>query len=133
MYAPQPAAIVLPKTAETGNRPIVKLANAQQLALVPSGGRTGLSAAAMATNGEIVVAFDAMNTISDFNAVDRTVVCQAGVITEQLQEFAQQQGLFYPVDFASSGSSQIGGNISTNAGGNQSHQIWHGRGTGLPA
>ena len=34
-----------------------------------------------------------------------------------MQDFAEQQGLFYPVDFASSGSSQIGGNVSTNAGG----------------
>jgi FAD/FMN-containing dehydrogenase len=39
------------------------------------------------------------------------------VITEQLQQFAVEQGLFYPVDFASAGSSQIGGNIATNAGG----------------
>jgi FAD/FMN-containing dehydrogenase len=71
----------------------------------------------VAANGEIVVAFDAMNKISDFNSIDRTAQCQAGVITEQLQIFAEEQGLFYPVDFASSGSSQIGGNISTNAGG----------------
>ena len=47
----------------------------------------------------------------------RPVQCGAGVITEQLQNFAEDKGLFYPVDFASSGSSQIGGNISTNAGG----------------
>ena len=39
------------------------------------------------------------------------------MITAQLQAFAEEQGLFYPVDFASSGSSQIGGNIATNAGG----------------
>ena len=58
-----------------------------------------------------------MNQILDFNALDRSVLCQAGVITEQLQNFARKNDLFYPVDFASSGSSQIGGNISTNAGG----------------
>ena len=49
--------------------------------------------------------------------IDRTVVCGAGVITAQLQEYAQEQSLYYPVDFASAGSSQIGGNIATNAGG----------------
>ncbi|MEJ2533868.1 MAG: FAD-binding oxidoreductase [Halioglobus sp.] len=49
--------------------------------------------------------------------LDRTVRCGAGVVTAQLQAFAAERGLFYPVDFASSGSSQIGGNISTNAGG----------------
>jgi FAD/FMN-containing dehydrogenase len=45
------------------------------------------------------------------------VRCGAGVVTRQLQEYAEQRDLFYPVDFASSGSSQIGGNIATNAGG----------------
>ena len=51
------------------------------------------------------------------HATDQTVVCQAGVVTEQLQVFAAEQGLYYPVDFASAGSSQLGGNIGTNAGG----------------
>ena len=115
-HTPAPMAIVFPQSIEQVQA-IVKLANKQQLSLVPSGGRTGLSGGAIAANGEIVVSFDAMNRLSDFNAIDRTVVCQAGVITEQLQAFAEQQGLFYPVDFASSGSSQIGGNIGTNAGG----------------
>jgi FAD/FMN-containing dehydrogenase len=42
---------------------------------------------------------------------------EPGVITESLQKFAEEKGLYFPVDFASRGSSQIGGNISTNAGG----------------
>ena len=108
--------MVLPGTVEEVQA-IVRLANHYRIALVPSGGRTGLSAAAVATNGEFVVAFDRMNKILDFNATDQTVVCQSGVVTQQLQEFAESKGLFYPVDFASAGSSQIGGNISTNAGG----------------
>jgi FAD/FMN-containing dehydrogenase len=58
-----------------------------------------------------------MNRILDFNPIDRQVVCEPGVVTEQLQLFAEDRGLFYPVDFASSGSSQIGGNVATNAGG----------------
>ena len=116
IYDPRPAAIVFPKTTEQVQA-IVRYANEHQLALVPSGGRTGLSAAAVAANGEVVVAFDYMNQILDFNEVDRTVRCQAGVVTEQLQHFAEEKDLFYPVDFASSGSSQLGGNIATNAGG----------------
>lgn len=116
VWPPAPSAIVFPKTTEQV-RDLVLLANEHKISLVPSGGRTGLSAGAMATNGEVVVAFDHMNQIQDFNAMDRTVKCGAGVITQQLQEYAEQQNLFYPVDFASSGSSQIGGNISTNAGG----------------
>lgn len=115
-FAPAPLAIVFPKTVEQVQA-IVRFANEQKLALVPSGGRTGLSAAAVAANGEIVVSFDYMNQIGEFNAYDRTVVCQPGVVTAQLQHFAEEKGLYYPVDFASAGSSQIGGNIGTNAGG----------------
>jgi len=115
-FAPAPSAIVFPKTIEQVQA-IVRWANEHKVALVPSGGRTGLSAAAVAANGEVVVSFDYMNRILDFNATDRTVVCQPGVITAQLQQFAEDKGLYYPVDFASAGSSQIGGNIGTNAGG----------------
>ncbi|HEY7775134.1 MAG TPA: FAD-binding oxidoreductase, partial [Kineobactrum sp.] len=116
VHTPAPLAVVLPGSAEEVQA-LVRLALAHQLALVPSGGRTGLSAGAVAHNGEVVVALDRLDSITDFNPVDRTVRCGAGVITAQLQAFATEQGLFYPVDFASSGSSQIGGNISTNAGG----------------
>ncbi|WAJ37185.1 FAD-binding oxidoreductase [Pseudomonas sp. GOM7] len=115
-YAPAPSAIVFPKSTEQVQA-IVRWANQHKIALVPSGGRTGLSAAAVAANGEVVVSFDYMNRIVAFNEYDRTVVCQPGVVTKQLQLFAEEKGLYYPVDFASSGSSQIGGNIGTNAGG----------------
>lgn len=116
VFDPKPSAIVFPgNTAEV--QALVKLANEHGFALVPSGGRTGLSGGAVASNGEVVVAFDRMNRILDFNPVDRQVVCQPGVVTEQLQQFAEDNGLYYPVDFASSGSSQIGGNVATNAGG----------------
>lgn len=96
---------------------ITKWARQNKIALVPSGGRTGLSGAACATQGEVIVSFDKMNQIKDFNSFDQTVVCEAGVITESLQKFAIEKGLYYPVDFAARGSSQIGGNIATNAGG----------------
>jgi FAD/FMN-containing dehydrogenase len=116
VHAPAPAAVVLPGSIEEVQQ-VVRLAAGQRLAIVPSGGRTGLSAGALARNGELVLALDRLNTIEDFDPVDRTVRCGAGVITVQLQEYALERDLFYPVDFASSGSSQIGGNISTNAGG----------------
>ncbi|MBQ0747477.1 MAG: FAD-binding oxidoreductase [Marinobacter sp.] len=116
VYAPNPLAIVLPKTTEQVQA-LVRFANENGVALVPSGGRTGLSAGAVAANGEVVVAFDNMNQILDFSASDRLVRCQAGVVTEQLQNFAEENNLYYPVDFASAGSSQLGGNLSTNAGG----------------
>lgn len=115
-HDPRPLAVVLPRSVEEVVG-LVQLANRLRFALVPSGGRTGLSGGAVAACGEVVVAFDLMNQTLEFNPVDRMVRCQAGVVTEQLQQFAADHGLFYPVDFASAGSSQLGGNVSTNAGG----------------
>lgn len=115
-HTPRPEAVLWPRSTEQVQR-IVRLANELGKALVPSGGRTGYSAGAVATAGEWVVTLEKMRRIGDFDPVDRLVTVEAGVITEQLQQFATQQDLFYPVDFASAGSSQIGGNIATNAGG----------------
>ena len=115
-FAPNAAAIVFPKTTEQVQA-IVLLANEHNVVLTPSGGRTGLSAGAVAANGEIVVSMDKMNHIGQFYPADRMVEVEAGVVTQQLQQFAESKELYYPVDFASAGSSQIGGNIGTNAGG----------------
>ncbi len=113
---PAPLAIALPKTTEQVQK-IVLWANENQVAVVPSGGRTGLSGGAVAANGELVIALDKMNKITGFNAGSQQIHCQAGAITQQIQQYANEHELYYPVDFASSGSSQIGGNIATNAGG----------------
>ena len=113
---PAPTAIVFPRdTADVVA--VVECARRCQFALVPSGGRTGLSGGACAANGEVVVSMDKMNAISPVNLTDRTVTVGAGAITQNVQQAARDADLFYPVDFASSGSSQIGGNIATNAGG----------------
>ncbi len=115
-YQAKAAAIVFPTSTEQV-RDIILLANQHGIALVPSGGRTGLSAGAVATSNEVVVSLEKMNNILSFEPFDRQLCCQTGVITAEIQFAAQQQGLMYPVDFAASGSSQIGGNIATNAGG----------------
>lgn len=115
-HTPNPAGVVFPQTVQEIQQ-LVLWANTQQLALVPSGGRTGLSGGAVAIAGELVVSLEKMNRLLAFDALARTVTVEAGYATEALQQFAAQQGLFYPVDFASRGSAQIGGNIATNAGG----------------
>lgn len=115
-YSPDPLAVVMARDVDQLVA-LVKFANEHGLALVPSGGRTGLSAGAVAANREIVVSFDKMNRVLDFDETEGVVRVEAGVVTQALQEFASDRGLYYPVDFASSGTSQIGGNISTNAGG----------------
>lgn len=115
-WTPAPAAVVLPATiAEV--QALVRLANEHHLAIVPSGGRTGLSGGAVAAKGEIVLSLERMNRILAIDPVDHTLCCEAGVVTARVQQAAREAGFFYPVDFASSGSSQIGGNVATNAGG----------------
>ena len=110
------SAIVFPHTTEQVQK-LVQWARQHKIGLVPSGGRTGLSGAACALNGEVVVSFEQMNRVLEFNETDQTVRVEAGMVTEALQNFAKTKGLFYPVDFAARGSSQIGGNVATNAGG----------------
>lgn len=110
------SAIVFPESTEDVVN-VVRWARQNKVALVPSGGRTGLSGAACALNGEVIVSFEKMNRILSFNETDSTVEIEPGVVTESLQEYAKTKNLYYPVDFAARGSSQMGGNIATNAGG----------------
>lgn len=116
LFEPNPLGVVFPESAEQVAA-IVKWAIDTKTPLVPSGGRTGLSGGAFAGNKELVVSFERMNKILGFNEDDLTVHCQAGVVTEELQNFARDKGYLFPVDFAARGSSCIGGNIATNAGG----------------
>lgn len=111
-----PRAIVFPTSTEQVQQ-VVQWARKSRIALVPSGGRTGLSGGAVASRQEVVVSLERMDQILKFSPTDGTVQCEAGVVTEALQNYVRKQGYFFPVDFAAKGSSQIGGNIATNAGG----------------
>jgi FAD/FMN-containing dehydrogenase len=115
-WTPAPLAIALPADIDEVQA-VVRWASAHRVAIVPSGGRTGLSGGAVAANGELVVSFERMNRVLDFNAVDRTLTVQPGMALEAVHKAAEEHGLIYPVDFAARGSCSIGGNISTNAGG----------------
>lgn len=115
-YPANPSLVLLPES-EQEVAEIVKVCARNNLAIVASGGRTGLSGGATAKNGEVVVSLERMRKIVEVDTVDRTIRCQAGVTLEALQNKAKECGLFFPVDFSSRGSAQIGGNIATNAGG----------------
>ncbi len=115
-WTPAPLAVALPGTvAEV--QAILRWASAQGVAVVPSGGRTGLSGGAVAAHGELVLSLERMNKPLAFDAVDRTLTVQAGMALEAVHNAAREHGLIYPVDFAARGSCSIGGNIATNAGG----------------
>ncbi|WP_315388556.1 FAD-binding oxidoreductase [uncultured Stenotrophomonas sp.] len=115
-WTPAPLAIALPGSVEEVQA-ILRWASTQRVAVVPSGGRTGLSGGAVAAQGELVLSLERMNKPLAFDAVDRTLTVQAGMPLEAVHNAAREHGLIYPVDFAARGSCSIGGNIATNAGG----------------
>ncbi|QOW25490.1 FAD-binding oxidoreductase [Lysobacter sp. H23M47] len=115
-WIPAPLAIAFPETAQQVQA-IVRWARVEGVAIVPSGGRTGLSGGAVAAHGELVLSLERMAKVLGFDAVDRTLTVQAGTPLEAVHNAAREQGLSYPVDFASRGSCSIGGTIATNAGG----------------
>ncbi len=113
---PNPCAVFFPRKKEDVVA-LVKLARKHKMAIVPSGGRTGLSGGACALNGEVVLSLTKMNKIGAVDVISRTVEVEAGAVTEAVHEACKEHGLIWPVDFASKGSSTVGGNIATNAGG----------------
>lgn len=115
-WTPEPLAIALPDSAEEVQA-VVRWAAAEGVAVVPSGGRTGLSGGAVAAKGELVLSLERMNKVLGYDPIDGHLTVQAGAPLQAVQEAAQAQGMIYPVDFGSRGSCSIGGNIATNAGG----------------
>jgi FAD/FMN-containing dehydrogenase len=96
---------------------LVRWARAEKAALVPSGGRTGLSGGAVAAGGEIVVSFEKMREIRALDESDPSITVEAGVTVGDVQRRAEESGLYYPVDWSAADSSQAGGSVATNAGG----------------
>jgi glycolate oxidase subunit GlcD len=108
--------IVFPKNTKEIST-ILAYCNQENISVVPSGGRTGLAGAAVAKNNEIVISMQKMNKIIEVDDLGNTVEVEAGVTVEAIQNACKEKGLFFPLDFAAKGSAQIGGCISTNAGG----------------
>jgi FAD/FMN-containing dehydrogenase len=116
VHAPAPAALARPRTtAEVAA--ILRACHAAGVAVVPSGGRTGLAGGAVAARGELVLSLERMRRIDPVDLLGATVRVQAGAVTAEVHAHCAPHGLTWPVDFASKGSSQIGGNLATNAGG----------------
>jgi len=111
-----PAAVVFPRTAQDVSR-VLKLASDHRTPVVPRGAGTGLSGAATAGTGTVVLDLSEMNRIVAISAEDGTAVVEPGVITADLDRAAAEHGLRYAPDPASVAISTIGGNIATNAGG----------------
>jgi len=123
---PRPSAVAFPRSAAEVAKLLV-FCREQRFAVVPSGGRTGLAGGAVATAGELVLNLSKLDRLDAPDPVALTVRAQAGVVHERLQESVRGHGLQWPVDLASKGSCQIGGNLATNAGGLRVIRYGHAR------
>jgi FAD/FMN-containing dehydrogenase len=98
---------------------ILKLCNEANVAVVPSGGNTGYCGGATPSEdgSQVVVSLTRMRKIRQLDALNYTLTCEAGCILAEIQQAAEQAERFFPLSLGSEGSCQIGGNLSTNAGG----------------
>lgn len=111
-----PMVVVFPHTTQEVQT-VIQYCIQNQLAVVPSGGRTGLSGGAVAAKGELVLSLSKMNRIIEIDPVNQSVTCEAGVVQETLDHALEPYGGALPYTLGSKGSCQIGGNLSTNVGG----------------
>ena len=116
--SPKPRAVVRPKTTEEVSR-LLKLCNRERIPLTTQGGMTGLTRATMPHEGEIVLSMERMNAIEEIDTSSNVAIVQAGTVLQKIQERVAEDGLMFPLDLGARGSCSIGGNISTNAGGNR--------------
>lgn len=111
-----PLAVARPTDAEQV-RTIVRWCVDHAVPVVSRGAGTGLSGAANAIAGGVVVSFERMASVLRIDPVERLAVVQPGVVNDHLRAACAEHGLWYPPDPASSPWSTIGGNVATNAGG----------------
>jgi FAD/FMN-containing dehydrogenase len=97
---------------------IMKYCSKHQVGVVVQGGNTGLVGGGVGTKrGELILSMEKLNKIIHIDTQSATVTCEAGCILETLNTAVSTFGLMIPLDLGPKGSCQIGGNISTNAGG----------------
>jgi len=111
-----PAVLVFPDTVEQV-RHVMRTATALRVPVVPQGARTGLSGAANAVDGCILLSLIRMNRILEIDPVNRIAVVEPGVINAELSRAAAKYRLSYLPDPSSWESCTIGGNIGTGSGG----------------
>jgi len=117
-YSASAECVVRPAaTAEVAR--IVKLCAEHDVAIVPQGGNTGLSGGSVPTGRrrEMVLALGRMNRIRELDRLNDTITVEAGCVLANVQRAADEAGRLFALSLAAEGSCQIGGNLSTNAGG----------------
>ena len=110
-------AVVRPRTTQELSE-VMKLCHAARQPVVAAGGLTGLVHGTTSSGDEIQISFERMRSIEEIDPIGKTATVQAGVPLQAVHEAVAEHGLIYGVDLGARGSCTIGGNISTNAGGN---------------
>lgn len=111
-----PNVVLKPENTEQVSN-ILKYCNENIIPVTPSGARTGLSGGALPINGGVALSLEKMNSIVEIDEKNLQATVEPGVINQVFQDAVKSKGLFYPPDPSSWGSSFLGGNVSTNAGG----------------
>ena len=117
-YSARAECVVRPASTAEVARVVAACAD-QDVAIVPQGGNTGLSGGSVPTGArrEIVLALGRMHRIRELDALNDTITVEAGCVLAAVQRAAEDAGRLFPLSLAAEGSCQIGGNLSTNAGG----------------
>ena len=117
-YAGSADCVVRPANTEEVSR-VVSLCAREGVAIVPQGGNTGLSGGSVpAGKGtEVVLSLSRLSRIRELDRLNDTITVEAGCVLAAVQAAAEGAGRFFPLSLAAEGSCQIGGNLSTNAGG----------------
>lgn len=111
-----PEIVLLPETTQQVSE-ILTYCNQERIPVVPRGGGTGLAGGALPIYGGVVLSLERMNQVLSVDTTNFLVTVEAGCLNYSIQQALEPFGLFYPPDPSSWQSSQIGGNIATNAGG----------------
>ena len=115
-FASQTLGVVMPSTIDQVSE-LIKFCRQNSLPIVPQGGNTGVCGGAVSANDSIIVNLARLNQIRKVDATGYTMEAEAGCILANLQTAAQAQDMYLPLSLGAEGSCQIGGNLSTNAGG----------------
>jgi FAD/FMN-containing dehydrogenase len=114
----RPLAVVRPLDT-AGIAAAVRIANAHRIPIVPQGGLTGLCGGAQPDTQAIALSLERLTGIEEIDSSAATMTVRAGTPLETVQRAADEAGFFCPLDLGARGSCAIGGNLSTNAGGNR--------------
>lgn len=112
----EPDAVLFP-TSHDEVAALMRIAFEQRIALTPRGAGSGNVGGALPAPGSVVVSFECMRRVLEFDPANRLIVVETGVVTEEIERVARSAGLFYPPDPGSNAYCRIGGNLAMNAAG----------------